>query len=709
MKSALYKIIRIGLYLILFTPLLVIPSMLSPQITPKALGFEILVEIIAAAAILLITLDSQKTFRWREFFSSATSLSIGLFLAYSFLTSFFGYDPKQSLWGIPERQDGLFFWLHFLAWMIVIEWFRKAPAPAGEKEFHLEKYLRYSFVIAIAVALTALLETAIFRIWGKTPWILTTVDVTRPSGVFGNPTFNGPYLCFHFFIGLVWIRDLWKRSKSHFLWLPALLGLGEGIILFVLALGQTRGVVFGLGAALVAMGAQFSMSGSVPRKLRIVSMTAIAALFAAAVFVWTARDTAFIKGNPVLSRITMASSTETSSIRLLIWQSVVQGFQDRPVFGWGHDNVSYVFNKYFNPEQVQFDPSFADARNTWADKSHNAYLDLLVEKGVLGFLLFFGIAWAVIQAIRRVDDWFLAGCFTGSMVSYAVSNGVAFDSFGSLFGLFLMISYLIAVTAGLTEPGTPAHQKHSKPKKERKRAQATGGLKLGVSIVGLAVIAAALIANLEIGIALYHYAEARSHFEQDANYGLEQYQTAFAHFSPYEAREKLKCAYLIVSAALTQRLDPSRVNSALEYARDAVAGHPNDVQTYTRLNDMYNGLGIYADKKFLSMAEAAGKKALELSPRRQESIMNLGRTYLLLGQNERAIELGKKMVGDYDKLPVAHWFLGLSLLQAGQKEQAKQELAIAFKNGYSIQNPKEEETIKTLLGEKEYSELRKNP
>jgi O-antigen ligase len=721
MKLGLYRTIRIGLYLTILPPLLVSSAVLVPQVTPKVLVFQVLCEAILVTALLFMLRDPSglkgfKSLIWH----TPIIKSMGALLAYAAISSFIGCDVNQSWWGTVERQDGLFLWLHFFVWMLLLEWFRTAGSPIGsscqtssptlasQSGECFGRYLKLSFAISVAVAIGALLELVIFRIWGTVPGVLRSLDSTRPSGLFGNPMYLGPYLCFHLFIGFVWIRKIIMNSRRRSYWVLCLVVAGQMLMSLVIAIDKTRGIFVALSAALVLMGLLTAFSKTAPRKCRIMSIAGIAILSILLTGIWFGRESAVVNNNWILGRIT--TGAESLRMRTMMWKSCLQGFLEKPVFGWGHNNAYYAFNKHYNPEQVSFDPGFLLIETTWTDKSHNAYVDLLVEKGGIGFLLFLGVGWAVIQAVRGVDDWFLKSSVAGSLVAYAVGNLVAFDSFGSLFGLFLMLSFLIAVTAKQTASEAQANQKTSGKKKDRAQPKTSSRLKFGFSIAGLAIFAAGLFVNLEIAASLYGYAAARhASVGEDANYGVILYRNAFSHFSPYEAREKLKCAYLIVNAALTQRLDPQLVTLALEYSREAVAGHPEDAQIYIRLNDMYNGLGIYADKKFLMMAESAGKKALELSPRRQEAMMNLGRTYLLLGQNARAIELGKQMVGDYTRLPVAHWFLGLSLLQAGQKEEAKQELGTAFRLGYLFQNFKEEETVRKILGEKDYQDLRKNP
>ena len=100
---------------------------------------------------------------------------MAIYLIYSLVNSIFGIDFRRSLWGFVDRQDGLVLWLHFFAWFAVVVWFYsttqtrfsaephghtvkdRAPTPVL-KERGIFSYVRFSFWVSFAVALTALME-----------------------------------------------------------------------------------------------------------------------------------------------------------------------------------------------------------------------------------------------------------------------------------------------------------------------------------------------------------------------------------------------------------------------------------------------------------------------------------------------------------------------------------------------------------------------
>lgn len=83
--------------------------------------------------------------------------------------------------------------------------------------------------------------------------------------------------------------------------------------------------------------------------------------------------------------------------------------------------------------------------------------------------------------------------------------------------------------------------------------------------------------------------------------------------------------------------------------------------------------------------------------------MKLARTYVILNQPSRAVELSRRMLKSAD-FPLGHWLLGLALLQNNQREEAKKEIRTATEMGYQL-NATDTTTLKGLLGEQEFGEL----
>ena len=119
----LRRLVHVGLFLILLTPLLVWSQSLFPQLTPKVLAFQILIEIVFAAAIASILIQGPGSLKKFSESRSPVIIALAAFLAYSLLSAAVGGDSQRSLWGLIDRQDGLVLLGHCLACVAVLAWF----------------------------------------------------------------------------------------------------------------------------------------------------------------------------------------------------------------------------------------------------------------------------------------------------------------------------------------------------------------------------------------------------------------------------------------------------------------------------------------------------------------------------------------------------------------------------------------------------------
>ncbi len=689
--------------------------------------------MIACALILGLTETPREGYKLTVL-SSTFFVALAAMLGCLLLSSAAGVDLNRSLWGFVDRQDGFVLILHFCAWLSILAWFSRRQEPGGAKpgsipftKLDIRSYLAFSFAVSVAVALTAIWESPVKFDGFPRPFIEILSSPIRLSGVFGNPVAIGPYLLIHFFYGFYFLlttkrisftasgesganswRGTARRAAPYIRWV--VVAVAEIVILLVIAAGQTRGVIFGLALGLFISLALLVFGLPTRGFIRAAGAVFVLCLVAGAALVWHYRDSSFVAQNPLLQRLTHISASESvaTSERLLTWKSGVRGFGDHPVLGWGHDNVYYALNKYYDPRHVQYSPFLLQTEATWFDKSHNFYIDLLVERGIVGFLAYLALLGVIAVSLWRMPDRRLAICLAGAMIAYLASLAVAFDSFGSLFGFFLTLGCIgslgnlepVARIKALFERKHPTAKRNPKQVEPVRRAPA---LKIMLVLVLLGI---GLYLQVEMAIANHKCLQAQAAFAQDPGIGVALYQDAFEHFSPYDAKEKLNCAYLIVNSVINKR-QSSRAFEAgpliMRLTREALAAHPQDVAFYMVLNDMYNGLAIYVSRDYARDAETFGRKALELGPNRQDVMFQLGRTYVIQNQAGLAVELNRRMLRNAE-FPLGHWLLGLSLLQNNQRDEAKQEIRKAIAMGYSL-NANDVTTLKGLLGEAEFSEM----
>jgi len=216
----------------------------------------------------------------------------------------------------------------------------------------------------------------------------------RALGVFPDPH------TLAFFLGLSFclvFAAAWERKKrAGWLLLPS------GLLFSALLLTFSRGGYLGLGAALVFFGTAVWPKIKISGRLVFASG---AVFLLAIIFFW---------GTPVLGRFqSIFDFGEGSNLgRLQIWRQSLEVAKQNPLLGVGLGNY---------PAALNFNENYRSAVS-----SHNAYLDILAETGVLGLSawLFFWLvvlraAWGKTRKAKE-PAFFYAGI--GSAIIYFLTH-----------------------------------------------------------------------------------------------------------------------------------------------------------------------------------------------------------------------------------------------------------------------------------------------
>jgi hypothetical protein len=700
------------LYAVLLTPLLTWGGFLVPHLTPKVLAFQILVEsvlLLALGSTLMKFRPGEKriVFRYPVLFAA-----YALYWIYLMFSAILGVDLNRSLWGILERQDGLVLQFHFFVWAMLLFWVfgHQATEQPGDlrTKYRFNRYLWVSYWVSVAVALSVLMSPAV-KVNGLAGTLSNILFAHgRLSGVFGNPIFTGPYLMFHLFYGLYFIFQ--NRLVPGMQGLARLGGLCicELVILVAIMDGQTRGVFLGLASGLLLTGMLFVFVISHRRWLRICALGMLLAAVMSAALAFEYRDSPWVKKVPVLQRVTQISFSRdlTTFERIVSWQSGLRGFVEHPLLGWGHNNSFYALTKYYDPRQVWKTPYMLDVTGLWFDKSHNFLIDLLIDAGAIGCLFYLILLGLIAHALRKMKDRFLAICLAGALLGYAVSNLVAFDSFGSLFGFFLTLA-CVALYGDLQPVNWTEllHRKRNAGNLKGIRHGKRGFAKATIGVIGFLCLFMMYL-QVQMAFASRTFAAARGAFDRDPALGIGYYLDGFNRYSPYAGKEKLTCAGLIVESVVNQRkasrtFDLGRLLTQL--VNEAIASHPLDASSYIMANEFYNELALNGSRDFAVQAEVYGRKAVELSPKHQQALYGLSRTFIAMNRTDQATEVIRRMLRDED-FPMGHWFLGLCLLQNKQHEEGKKEIFKAREMGCPL-NMNISANLRSFLNEKEIIEL----
>jgi O-antigen ligase len=271
--------------------------------------------------------------------------------------------------------------------------------------------------VAAAMLVVTIMEGAMSIVDGLTGWNLwhdtgwQTASQSRAVATLANPAVVGTLLGMGIALAvaiLVWNGPARLRTIAVLTLLVGLPGL-----YFTL----TRAPIIGTAAGIIFV----LMSRTNTRLFAVVS-------FVLAIVILTV-SWSRISASPVYRhRVTNSSNVE---IRLQLERWSWKLAEKKPVFGWGYNS--------FDRAKALAGFTAADLqKNGTSSTSHNSYLTVLVDYGIIGLILLL-IPWLVIpwrafkNVVRRPDfHWFTIGAVAGLIVYVAAANGNDFRFFSFL-------------------------------------------------------------------------------------------------------------------------------------------------------------------------------------------------------------------------------------------------------------------------------------
>lgn len=403
MKGSFESIARWYLYISTFCVIIVMNSIFFPFIGGKDWFFRFATELALASVVLWWAFEARKgefAARIKQLFRKPLTIAVTVFTVMFELACLFAYDMHAAFWSNYERGEGGFQMLHYYLFFLLLVFLFKEERQW--KTFFKTSLIAGGIMILYGIGGNYSLNGFIGPYSGSTApagWWHELID-GRFQGSLGNAAYVGAYLLFSmFYIGYLWTSDriagILTKGK---IWGYSLM-LAVAIFFFVLA--ATRGAFLGLFAGVFAavVYAVIASRG----KVRKWGLVILCLLVLAAAGIYAARNTKFVQDSTPGRLFQISLNDQTAKTRLWVWGEAWQGFKERPITGWGPENFTAVYDKFFNPS------FYVPGQNseTWFDRAHSIYFDYLSETGILGFLSYFAIfavLFAVIAKKFRRDE-----------------------------------------------------------------------------------------------------------------------------------------------------------------------------------------------------------------------------------------------------------------------------------------------------------------
>ena len=676
------KIIKIGIYCALLLPLAFTSQTMFPWHFGKTVIFQILVELLVLLLVIYQSLSKDKL-KVRFTLLDYAILSFGAALI---IASLLGVNINRSFWGDQQRAQGVFTWLHFIAFYFVLR------AMVREKK----EWVKLGFFI-----LGVSLASSLIAFFGRNISFFNEIISrdNRISGLIGNPIFFSAYLIIPAFLSFSLFLAFNRKTYWRYI------ALGVGIInLIALYLSQIRGAFLGIVAGAVFSGIFYIILGK-SRKTRIylAGILAVFILTLGGLYVFNLKSDYLLRKVPRLhSLLDISPTATTASTRILAWRTAISAWRDKPLLGWGPENFQDAFDKHYNPKFL----SFSFDETIW-DKPHNVPLDFLATAGIIGFLTYMSIIgsafYFLIKLVKREEEEEIKASLiiiTGALAAYFIQSLFAIETSNSLLLWLILLAFISSYYA-----------KYALRKTKEKRAGLLENPLVINALIILSLIVLPFLAykNINIYRASVAMGNARDSASIDSVFLWQKNapqvlkaevpilweQAIFLtkDMSDMDKNGKLDKATLdIVSPRLTRIFD------------EEIEKYPTSFVLRFWAGQFYGFLGEYVDTAYFEKSNKCYEEALAINDKRQSVPPLLAKNYYLMGQPEKGLEILKDLTAENDDYPEVHWFYGLGLLQSGIRAEGILELEKG--QGYGLNSDKNIQFLIDLYAEeKSYQKI----
>lgn len=688
----------------LFLPLIIQQDFYFPFITPRNFAFRIIVEVIFAVYLILLLKDWK---RFSPGKSQTIIVMAGLFL-WMTITSLINGDFLYSFWSSFERMEGLIHFYHVLALLVVLvgvfkkseDWLNLLRTAvwvsfviasiAVTQAFGIDALISSSggsrvssvlgnptfvasyalFHIFFAAILWSVYKSSETKVWtflknifkGHTAVVkkmkaemvgffildafLILFEIAAQSK--GNPGILSSVITEPVLLAVLLIPQLFILINNFY---PKFREAGIYGYFFTLILinlyalfkTETRGALVGLLVSLMFMAVILLFRKNTARAVKQWSVVIFLLVILATYSIFAFKDSNFIQNSNTLRRIANISIQDdvTTRARFLTWQAGYQGFLEKPIHGWGEEKFYVVFNKYFPSEIFRHAGS-----RVWFDRAHNSFVEYLVEGGIIGFVLYLGtflvLLWRLFKRFVKQDNYLPTLLVMGGIVGYMVQVSFVFDSINTYIPLVILLGLGIFM----------ARDSKQNLEKEPLRLSANAYLAALLSIALLLLVSVftlnvpQILKNKQFVASL-----TATKFAQDPasllamTEQIESINENGVYLGTYELRQvtaETLTPYLnlvSVDPVVGQRL----LEIGLNGLEKSTVEQPDNARHFGFLTNYLLTTANFDAKYHVQNLDVI-RQGIELSPTRTPFWMSLGRVYIGLGENDKAIESFEKAV-----------------------------------------------------------------
>ena len=660
-----------GFFVILILPLFSTPYLFFPPAWGKTIIFRIILSILISLFVYQILFQKEKfNIVLRRIRHSPARLSFWFLIALLgiyFLATLFSSDVYFSLWGSPYRASNFLNFSFYIIFAIL------ALFIVRQKDW--QKIWDLTIIIGILVS-----TVAIFQQLGLFSETLIPFS-GRPPSTMGGPIFLALYLLLLSFLTLSFTLKEKKWLKKAFYFSSFLL------FLYIILLTRSRAAYFGLFIGFFYFVFLYSIN-LVDSKRKTLFL--LIKILIGLLLIVSAYGIYYLNNEPQLpdylqESIKFQEFSRRLSIRSTLddprfsaWKVSIEAVKARPILGYGPENFSIGFDKYYDPSL----PRINMAWGSWWDRAHNFLFDISVTAGIPALIIYLSLFASLFWGLQKVkkkrpEQALVCHGIQATFLAYLSANFFGFDTYSTYLISFLFISYSLYLISSNTTEETieePTKRTYFKLFKWRKPIFAF------ILIILIWFIWSGNIKPLGINTQINQAQSSVNN--KKCTEAMEKMENILPQKSFIDSYLRLKyIEFMKECAGFYPEKNLEYAKKGVELLKESAEIRPKYTRTWIFLAAFTNILiekekSLKKREDLIKEAEYYFEKAQELSPKHQEILTEWAKTYLVAKDYEKMREKSQECLNLNLNIRSCYWYLGLSEIYLGQNKLAEEHLAL---------------------------------
>ncbi len=410
---------------------------------PKAVIFSILVELMFVIYILKVFLGDKIKYNFKN---NKLLILVGFFIISNLISLFFSIHPLRSLFGEYIRQEGAYIIFHYILFFLLLFFNLK----------DWKQIKRIILAILLSSSIVCFYGLAQYLGLGFTEWQKTAFGPVngRIYASLGQPNFFGHYLIMIIPVSIFSIFYIAKKFLTKFL-LIILVVSQLMCLLLTYSRSAWLGFLFEIFIFFVVMMLLYRKKIFTKKLIYKFYLPVFLLLLIFSVFSASFVDLKEKQDSFLIYRLKNITNFQTGSVklRLLYWSAAVEEIKQmdtkRLLFGYGQENISDVYVKYYNREWSVY------GVNSYPDRSHNVIFDIIFTKGLFGLAaisIFY--SYIILLSIRSIKNrekrdknfWLIVSLLI-MLGGYFINNLFSFSVVTNYVYLYLFLVLLLFLTS----------------------------------------------------------------------------------------------------------------------------------------------------------------------------------------------------------------------------------------------------------------------